>query len=85
MGTDGPNRGLGEGTRYLGMGLRFAGGTILFLLGGYALDHWTGFIPLFTVTGTLVGAVLSFLSVYRELTADPENQPRRRWWRKPRR
>jgi len=66
----GPTSGFGLGHKYLGLGMRFAGGIILFMLAGLALDRWRGWTPLGTVTGTLVGAVLSFLSVYRELMAD---------------
>ncbi len=67
---DGPKDGFGLGHKYLGLGLRFAGGVILFMLLGLGLDRWLGWTPFGTVTGTLVGAVMSFLSVYRELLAD---------------
>lgn len=65
-----PNSGFGLGHKYLGMGMRFAGGVILFMLAGLGLDRWLGWTPVGTVTGTLAGAVLSFVSVYRELMAD---------------
>jgi F0F1-type ATP synthase assembly protein I len=52
----------------------FAGGILLFMAAGYALDRWIGTMPFGTVTGTLVGAVLSFLGVYRRLTADEAKQ-----------
>jgi F0F1-type ATP synthase assembly protein I len=67
---DGPKDGFGLGHKYLGLGLRFAGGIILFMLLGLGLDRWLGWTPLGTVTGTVVGAVLSFISVYHELLAD---------------
>ncbi len=66
----GPASGFGLGHKYLGLGLRFAGGVILFMLAGLGLDRWLGWTPFGTVAGTLLGAVLSFLSVYRELMAD---------------
>lgn len=66
----GPAAGFGLGHKYLGMGLRFAGGVILFMVAGLAVDRWLGWTPVGTVAGTLLGAVLSFLSVYRELMAD---------------
>ena len=55
----------------------------MFVLVGWGLDRWTGLLPLFTVIGTILGSFLSFVSVYREINADPNNQPRRRWLRKP--
>ena len=70
----GPGRGLGEGYKYVALGLTFAGGIVMFVLGGWALDRWLGLTPLFTIAGTLVGAVLSFLSVYRKLQAEWETR-----------
>ena len=85
MSKPGPGSGLAEGTRYLALGMRFGFGTVLFLGVGLVLDRWLGVTPLFTIAGTFLGATLSFLSVYREITADPANQPSRRWWpRRPR-
>jgi F0F1-type ATP synthase assembly protein I len=61
---------MGEGYRYMGMGLQFAGGIVFFSLGGIALDRWLGLMPLFTISGTLLGATLSFINVYIKLQAD---------------
>lgn len=72
----GPESGFGLGHKYLAMGFRFAGGVVLFALGGLALDRWLGLTPVGTVGGTLVGAGLSFLSVYRELLADEARRKR---------
>lgn len=66
----GPQSGFGLGHKYLALGFRFAGGVILFMLLGLGLDRWLGLTPVGTVVGTLAGAALSFLSVYRELMAD---------------
>lgn len=66
-GSGGPERGLAQGQKYFAVGLRFGGGVVAFTLGGYALDRWLRTIPLFTIVGTIAGAVLSFLSVYRQL------------------
>jgi F0F1-type ATP synthase assembly protein I len=41
---------------------------------GLGLDRLLNLMPLFTVTGTLVGTVLSFLVVYRKL----QDEERRR-------
>lgn len=66
----GPDSGFGLGHKYLGLGLRFAGGVIIFMLAGLALDRWLGWTPVGTITGTLAGSIVAFLSVYRELLAD---------------
>jgi F0F1-type ATP synthase assembly protein I len=70
-----PEQDIGQGYKYLAMGLRFAGAIVVFVLGGLALDQWLHTLPLFLISGTVLGAVLGFLSVYRELTADRENRP----------
>jgi F0F1-type ATP synthase assembly protein I len=70
---------IGAGYKYLATGLRFAGGIVLFIVGGLFLDRWLGTSPLFILVGTVVGSGLSFLSVYRELVADKKNRPT---WRK---
>ncbi len=61
---------MGEGYKYVSLGLTFAGGIIFFMGIGFALDRWLGWMPLLTVTGTLLGAVLSFLNIYWKLQAD---------------
>ncbi len=67
--NSGPGRAMGEGYKLLGLGMTFAGGIILFMVLGLLLDRWLGVVPLFTVVGTLVGAVLSFINVYVKLAA----------------
>lgn len=68
-------REMGEGYKYVSLGLTFAGGIIFFMAMGFGLDRLVGTMPLFTLTGTLLGTVLSFLSVYRKLQ---EEERRRR-------
>jgi len=65
-----PGREVGEGYKYVSYGLTFAFGVIVFMLVGLWLDRKLGVTPLFTVAGTLIGAVLGFLSVYRRLEAE---------------
>lgn len=72
-----PGRELGTGYRYVGLGCTFAAGTVLFAAGGFALDRWLGFMPVGTIAGTLVGAVLSFLNVYWKLRAETEERQKR--------
>jgi F0F1-type ATP synthase assembly protein I len=45
---------------------------VLFVLAGLALDRWLHLMPVFTIVGTLVGSVLSFLNVYWKLRADSD-------------
>ena len=75
-GSSGPEQGMAQGNKYFAVGLRFAGGVVAFTLGGYALDRWLRTIPLFTLLGTIGGAILSFLSVYRQLVM--ESRPKSR-------
>ncbi|HLB37697.1 MAG TPA: AtpZ/AtpI family protein [Gemmatimonadales bacterium] len=73
-----PGRELGLGYKYVGLGCTFAGGIVAFMAGGWALDRWLGLTPLFTLIGTLVGAVLSFLHVYWRLRAETREDRERR-------
>lgn len=78
-GKDNPGRALGEGYKYVSMGMTFAGGIILFTVGGFFLDRWLNTIPLFTIVGVLLGSVLSFLRVYRKLTAETRREKQEKW------
>jgi F0F1-type ATP synthase assembly protein I len=71
-------RELGSGYKYISLALTFAGGVVLFLAGGLALDRWLGLTPLFTILGTLVGSGLSSYWVYLKLQYDPEVGGKRR-------
>ena len=66
----GSSREMGEGYKYVSLGLTFAGGIIFFMGMGFLLDRWLGWMPVLTVVGTLVGSVMSFLNVYWKLQAD---------------
>ena len=74
----GPGKQYGEGYKYVSYGLTFAGGIIVFMLVGLWVDRRLGVVPLFTVAGTLIGGVLSFLSVYRRLEAERSGQRRKK-------
>jgi ATP synthase protein I len=67
-------REMGEGYKYVSLGLTFAGGIVVFVLLGLVLDRWLGTTPVFILIGTFLGTVLSFLTVYRKL----EDEARRR-------
>ncbi|MBM4188470.1 MAG: AtpZ/AtpI family protein [Gemmatimonadetes bacterium] len=79
------NRGFGDGTQYLAAAMRFAGAVVMFLFAGLALDRWLKTTPLLTLVGALGGAVLGFLSVYREYKADPDHKAAMRSWSDKRR
>jgi F0F1-type ATP synthase assembly protein I len=63
-------RELGTGYKYVSLGISFAGGIVLFMGLGFLLDRWLHLSPLFTLAGTVVGAVVSFLWVYAKLGQD---------------
>ena len=61
---------LGTGYKYVSLGISFGLGIVLFMGLGFLLDRWLKLSPVFTVVGTLVGAVVSFFWVYNKLRAD---------------
>jgi len=63
----GGQREIGDGYRYVALGITFGLGIVLFMGAGFLLDGWLGTTPWFTMTGTLVGSALSFLNVYAKL------------------
>jgi F0F1-type ATP synthase assembly protein I len=73
-----PEQEPGEGYKYISLGFTFAGGIVVFMAGGWALDRWLLLTPLFTILGTLLGAVLSFLHVYWRLADDEARKKRSR-------
>jgi F0F1-type ATP synthase assembly protein I len=72
------SREVGAGYKYVSLGITFAGGIILFMGVGYWLDRRFGLTPIGTLAGTLLGAFLSFMVVYRRLQADAERDRERR-------
>ena len=60
-------REVGDGYRYVALGITFGLGTILFMGVGFALDRWLHWTPWLTIAGTLLGAFLSFVNVYTKL------------------
>lgn len=74
MDEETPEQAMGRGYKYLAMGLRFAGGIVVFLFAGLFLDKKLGTTPVFLLIGTLAGAGFGFLSIYRELIADEKRK-----------
>jgi F0F1-type ATP synthase assembly protein I len=72
------SREMGAGYKYVSLGITFAGGIILFMGIGYWLDRRFGLTPFGTVGGTLLGAFLSFMVVYRRLQEDAARERTRR-------
>lgn len=73
-----PAREIGLGYTYVALGCTFAGGIVVFMAAGWFVDRWLRLTPLFTIVGTLVGAVLSFVWVYVKLRAEGEAERQRR-------
>jgi F0F1-type ATP synthase assembly protein I len=65
-----PPQELGTGYKYVSLGMSFGLGIVLFMGLGFLLDRWLKLSPLFTVVGTLAGAVVSFIWVYNKLRVD---------------
>jgi F0F1-type ATP synthase assembly protein I len=66
----GSQREVGDGYRYVALGITFGLGIVLFMGVGYWLDGRLGWTPWLTIAGTLVGSVLSFVNVYAKLEAE---------------
>ena len=66
---NGPEQDAGQGYEFMNLGFTFAAGIIVFMGLGWLVDRWLGLLPVFTVAGTVVGAVLSFIYVYQRITA----------------
>ncbi len=64
----------GEAGPYIGMGVQFAAFILLFLCGGWWMDQKWSLAPLFTILGTLVGAVLGFYRLYKTLMAEGQKR-----------
>ena len=59
-----------EAYRYASLGMTFAAGIVVFMAAGYGLDRWLGTLPFGTITGTVLGGVPGFLSVYRRVIGE---------------
>ena len=70
MRTERRNGEMAEAYRHASLGLTFAAGIVVFMAAGYGLDRWLGTLPFGTITGTVLGAVLGFLSVYRRVIGE---------------
>ena len=66
----GGHREIGDGYRYVALGITFGLGIVLFMGLGWLVDRWLGTLPWGTLVGTIVGSVLSFVSVYAKLEAE---------------
>ncbi len=64
----------GQAGPYISLGLQFAAFILLFLYGGWWLDQKLSLTPLFTIVGTLAGAVLGFLRLYKTLMAQGQDK-----------
>ena len=62
-----PKQGLAGAYRHAWLGMQFAAAILMFLGIGYVLDRLLHTLPVFMIGGTLVGAVLGFVSIYRRI------------------
>ena len=51
----GSHREVGDGYRYVALGITCGVGLVLFVGAGFALDTWLGTMPWLTMLGTVVG------------------------------
>ena len=77
MRTERRNGEMAEAYRHASLGLTFAAGIVVFMAAGYGLDRWIGTLPFGTITGTMLGAALGFLSVYRRVVGEGSGRPAR--------
>lgn len=52
---------------YSTVGIELSLMVFLFSYGGYRLDKWSGFLPLFTLIGAFAGMGIGFYRIYRTL------------------
>lgn len=62
-----PKQGLAGAYRHAWLGMQFAAAIFLFLGIGYGLDRLLHTTPAFMIGGTILGAVMGFLSIYRRI------------------
>lgn len=62
-----PKQGLAGAYQHAWLGMQFAAAILLFLGIGYVLDRLLHTTPGFMIGGTVLGAVMGFLSIYRRI------------------
>ena len=68
--TDGDRRASASSTKYMGLGLQFAGAIVVFLFAGQWLDSKLGTAPWLLIAGVFVGASAGFYSIYTRVMND---------------
>jgi F0F1-type ATP synthase assembly protein I len=59
-----------QAVAYSTVGIELSLMVFLFAYGGYRLDRWSGFLPLFTLIGAFAGMIIGFYRIYRALAED---------------
>lgn len=72
-----PEPGLAGAYRYAWLGMQFAAAILMFMGIGYLLDRLLHTLPAFLIGGTIVGAVLGFMSIYRRVIGGDGQSGRR--------
>ena len=52
---------------YASIGMQLSATILIFVIGGYKLDQYYNKSPVFLITGTVVGMVIGFYSLLKEL------------------
>lgn len=59
---------------YASIGMQLAATILIFVIGGYKLDQYYKIAPVFLISGTVLGMVIGFYSLFKELVSDKNNR-----------
>lgn len=63
--------------RYSGLGVDLVTNTLVGTGLGYLLDRWLGTIPWFMISGLVLGSVAGFVTVFRALSKQDKEEPKK--------
>ncbi len=59
---------------YVSIGMQLAATILICVIGGYKLDQYYKMTPVFLISGTVLGMVIGFYSLFKELADDKSHQ-----------
>jgi F0F1-type ATP synthase assembly protein I len=59
---------------YASVGIQLAVTILIFVIGGYKLDQYYKMTPVFLISGTVLGMVIGFYSLLKELISDKSDK-----------